>query len=83
MREIKDVDFFLMRGQEERILKVLLNLDMTKPLRRQLKIADPNKKIIEVQIKYERIGSFCNYCGMIDHQTKVCNLQIEDSVKRE
>ncbi|MED6138348.1 hypothetical protein PIB30_073532 [Stylosanthes scabra] len=54
--EVMEVDLFTMCGFDECIIKVLVNLDITKPLCRTMKIDGSNNKVIEVQLKYERIA---------------------------
>ncbi|MED6149753.1 hypothetical protein PIB30_065611 [Stylosanthes scabra] len=41
----------------------------------------PNHKLLDVQIRYEQIGSFCFCCGHIGHEVRNCNTHIEDSLK--
>ncbi|XP_025628853.1 uncharacterized protein At4g02000-like [Arachis hypogaea] len=69
LEKVLDVDLFLIKGKEEhRIVKVHINLDVTRPLRRILKIAGLDERVIELKLRYERIGNFCNYCGQVDHE---------------
>ncbi|XP_025635850.1 uncharacterized protein [Arachis hypogaea] len=83
MGEVVEVDFYSMRGRESRILKVKIFMDATKPLRRSLRIARPNRNVIELSVKYERIGTFCNYCGHLGHESRGYNQHLEDSIKGE
>ncbi|MED6207313.1 hypothetical protein PIB30_034635 [Stylosanthes scabra] len=73
----------LVCGKETSIVKVKVLLDVTKPLRRSLKISGPNQKVFEIGIRYERIGIFCNYCGHVGHEIRNCSTQIDDSLKGE
>nr|XP_025608058.1 uncharacterized protein LOC112701527 [Arachis hypogaea] len=79
MGEVMDVDLFILRGKEEQIVKVQIGLDVTKSLRRSMKIAGGDKKVIELQVKYERIGKFCYYCGFLGHEAHGCSKFLEDS----
>ncbi|RYR46182.1 hypothetical protein Ahy_A07g031939 [Arachis hypogaea] len=81
--EVLDVDIFQVRDKEHSIIKIHVNLDITKPLRRYVKLAGPKNQQLEVALKYERIGTFCNYCRFIGHETRACSFQIEDSLKGE
>ncbi|MDV3200530.1 MAG: hypothetical protein Q8875_02730 [Pigeon pea little leaf phytoplasma] len=78
--EVLEVDFFAVRGRETRILKAKVLMDVTKPLRGELKISGPSKQVVELSAKYERIGNFCNYCGHIGHEQRTCSTLLEDSV---
>ncbi|XP_020999683.1 uncharacterized protein LOC110281626 [Arachis duranensis] len=73
MGEVLEVGLFLMRGRETRIVKVRVDLDVTKKLQQVIKIAGPNKKIIEIRLKYERIGSFCFLCVHLGHELRNCS----------
>ncbi|KAL4380493.1 hypothetical protein AHAS_Ahas04G0039000 [Arachis hypogaea] len=83
MGEVIDVNFFSMKSKENRILKVKIRLDVTKSLRRSLRIAGPNKMIIELSIKHEKIGCFCNYCRHLGHEVRSCEIFLEDSMTRD
>ncbi|MED6209602.1 hypothetical protein PIB30_056350 [Stylosanthes scabra] len=81
--EVLEANVFLVRGKENNIVKTRVNLNITKPLHRFSKITGPNQKVMEIALKYERIGSFCHYCGHIGHEIRNCSIQIEDSIKDE
>ncbi|RYQ85825.1 hypothetical protein Ahy_B10g105443 [Arachis hypogaea] len=73
-------DLFVIRGKEERLLKIKVMLDITKPLKKSLKIACNNQKILEVNLKYEQIGNFYYYCGFVRHEIRNCQQNLEDTV---
>ncbi|KAL2935792.1 Gag polyprotein [Bienertia sinuspersici] len=52
-------------------LKVMINIE--KPLRRGLKIAIGAHTSKWVDIKYERMGDFCHFCGKLGHIDKDCD----------
>ena len=79
--EVREVEFFNVRGKESRILKIKVDLNATKVLKSRLKIAGPDKKPMEVVFKYERLGMFCNYCGHIGHENRTCSIYLEDKVR--
>ncbi|MED6191749.1 hypothetical protein PIB30_003552 [Stylosanthes scabra] len=74
--EILDTDLFQVRGKENNIVKAKIRLDITKPLRRSLKISGPNNKLLHINLKYERIDTFCNYCGHIGHECRSCSFRL-------
>lgn len=51
-------------------IKVLM--DVTKPLRRVQKIRNSKGNIVLVEIKYERLPTFCYACGRIGHVERDC-----------
>lgn len=52
-------------------IRVLLNV--TKPLKRQKKIKRPGGDTLTVRFKYERLGNFCYYCGILGHIEDYCD----------
>ncbi|XP_016164946.1 uncharacterized protein LOC107607511 [Arachis ipaensis] len=73
LEKVMDVAVFSMKGKKERILKIQILLDITKPLRRKIRISGSNNKIIDLQLKYVRIGNFCYCCGCIGHEIRACS----------
>ena len=65
------------------MLKTKVMLDITKPLRRSIKISGNNQKVMEVNLKYECIGNFCYYCGFIGHEVRNCQQNLEDTTVRQ
>ena len=80
---MEEVAIFNMKGRESRIVKVKASLDFTRVLKDKLKIAGPNKKVIALALKYERIGFFCHYCYHLGYEGRACSKLLEDSVKGE
>ncbi|KAL2905711.1 hypothetical protein RDABS01_004421 [Bienertia sinuspersici] len=63
-------------------LKVLI--DIAKPLRRGFKIAVRTNTTKWVDVKYERLGDFCYFCGRLGHTDKDCpNIAKEDESSNE
>lgn len=53
-------------------MRVHIQLDTSKPLRKVVCMVDSEGKKIICEIKYERLLSFCYVCGMIGHKTPKC-----------
>ena len=52
---------------------VKIVIDITKPLKRFLRVAIGSKEIpVTMLLLYERLPSFCHRCGIIGHQIKEC-----------
>ncbi|RYR12987.1 hypothetical protein Ahy_B04g070226 [Arachis hypogaea] len=83
MGKVMDVEIFSMRSKEEKILKIQVLMDITKSLKRKLKISGSNSKVTDLHLKYERIGNFCYCCGSIGHEVRACNTHLEQIAKGE
>lgn len=65
-------------SKEGRMLRLLVELELEKPLLRGTKIK-LNDKLIWVDFKYEHLPTFCFYCGIMEHPEKVCERKMNDS----
>lgn len=55
------------------ILRFRVSLNITKPLRRIMKLRIHDNGLMEVGFQYERLRNFCYYCWLMDHVTGVVN----------
>lgn len=58
-------------------IRILAEIDLSKPLLRGTKLRFQNQTVW-VAFKYERMASFCFYCGMVGHLEKSCSARIGD-----
>ncbi|XP_021770650.1 uncharacterized protein At4g02000-like [Chenopodium quinoa] len=56
----------------EEYMRVKVVVNITKPLRRGMKVVVETGSTKWVGFKYERLGDFCYYCGRIGHTDKDC-----------
>ncbi|KAL8488130.1 hypothetical protein ACS0TY_024425 [Phlomoides rotata] len=56
-----------------RSIRVKVNLDITQPLKIGLKILNKDGKSAWIPFKFERLPSFCFFCGLIGHMKRKCN----------
>lgn len=68
-------------GKEGRLLKLLVELDLDKPLLRGTKLKLDNEVIL-VDFGYEQLPWFCFYCERIGHREKHCEAKMSDSRER-
>ncbi|KAJ1420313.1 Zinc knuckle CX2CX4HX4C [Sesbania bispinosa] len=54
-------------------IRVRVNMDITKALRRGMMIKRGDRAPIKIFFKYERVGNFCYCCGRLDHTMKECD----------
>jgi len=48
-------------------MRIRVLLDVLKPLKRVKKNKKPGGETSIIKFKYERLGNFCYYCGMLGH----------------
>lgn len=53
-------------------LRVRVSIDLTKPLKRHMKLKRSNDSWCWVNFKYEGVPTFCFICGMVGHGEKFC-----------
>lgn len=63
--------------QAGRHLKILVDIDLTKPLARGTKLKYQQDEVW-AQFKYEQLPTFCYYCGGIGHNERVCAQRLKD-----
>lgn len=58
-------------------LKILAEIDLSKPLLRgtKLRLRD---QVVWVRFEYERMATFCFYCGFVGHLEKSCASRLRD-----
>lgn len=65
-------------SKEGRMLKMLVEIELDKPLLRGAKIK-LDKEIVWVDFRYELLPTFCFYCGRIWHSERSCDKKLADS----
>lgn len=58
-------------------MRIRVQMDITKPLRRKLKMKKEGGEPFLVEFKYERLLNFCFLCGVIGHTERFCHLLFE------
>lgn len=53
-------------------MRIRVAIDVGQPLKKQMKIKKVGGEWIWIHFKYERLPSFCFYCGRIGHTEKFC-----------
>ncbi|XP_026416182.1 uncharacterized protein At4g02000-like [Papaver somniferum] len=52
--------------------RVRVKLDITKSIRQKIKVTLPSKKVVEIDLRYEKLPRLCFYCGLFGHLVKQC-----------
>lgn len=76
--ELLEVDDRLEGGEQGRFIRVRVRLKVNTPLKRGGNIVCGGGRKVWVDYKYERIPSFCFYCGRVDHAENVCQIKDND-----
>lgn len=55
-----------------RSIRIKIRLDLTKPIKRGTKLRIGSSEACWLPVTYERLPSFCYWCGMLGHTSKDC-----------
>lgn len=64
-------------GSWKSFMRIRVQLDITKPVRRRLKMKKAGGEPFWVDFKYEQLANFCFLCGVIGHTEKFFHLLFE------
>lgn len=59
-------------GSMRTFFRIRVSIDVTRPLRKGMKMKKDNGGWVLVEFKYERLPTFCFVCGVIGHGEKFC-----------
>ncbi|VFQ91439.1 unnamed protein product [Cuscuta campestris] len=63
--------------------RVRISVDVRNPLRRRLKLTKRDGIIVWIHFKYERLNTFCFFCGIMGHLAKHCRAAVLSNVEPE
>lgn len=58
--------------------RVKISLNILKPLRRVQRVRNSSGKVVVIEIKYERLPTYCYVCGLIGHMERDCVEAVEE-----
>lgn len=61
------------KGVWREYMRIRVQMDITKPIRRRMKIRKSGNEWSWITFKYENIPTFCFICGIIGHSDKFCS----------
>ncbi|VFQ60129.1 unnamed protein product [Cuscuta campestris] len=61
-------------------MRIRVAIDVRRPLRRRMKLTKRDGTISWVSFKYERLGTFCYFCGILGHVGKHCAVAIQSDL---
>lgn len=68
-------------GMWRQYVRIRVSLDITKPLKRRMKIKRENGTFSWINFKYERLSTFCFVCGLIGHSDRDCAIVYDNPAK--
>lgn len=71
--EVEEVECEGPGGWAGPFLRTRVKIDISKPLRRGMKIRSSEGKYLWYPIRYEKLLDFCYDCGMIGHSSRACD----------
>lgn len=54
-------------------MRVRVSIDLSKPLKRRMKIRKIGEECFWINFKYENVSTFCFICGLLGHSKKFCS----------
>ncbi|KAL0444637.1 UNVERIFIED_CONTAM: hypothetical protein Slati_2186400 [Sesamum latifolium] len=78
LSKFRDVDMDNSNGLWGTSMRIRMSLDITKPLRRVLKLKTTMGDELLVPFTYEKLPNLCYLCGRLGHLSKACELQLAD-----
>ena len=59
-------------GVWRNFMRIKVSIDVRKPLKRRMKIKKQGGEWTWINFKYERLPTFCFFCGIIGHNERFC-----------
>ncbi|XP_058189268.1 uncharacterized protein LOC131306858 [Rhododendron vialii] len=78
MGEFLDISMPGSGCREGRLMKILVNINITTPIRRGMKLKLDDGDPFWVEFQYEKLPTFCCYCGYLGHEQRSCMQQAKD-----
>ncbi|XP_019183931.1 PREDICTED: uncharacterized protein LOC109178832 [Ipomoea nil] len=75
------VDLNNFGGSWRSFFRIIVRLDVNAPLKRRMKLCRKDDTVQWVSFKYERLGTFCFYCGVLGHSDKFCKKVYEEGAE--
>lgn len=54
-------------------MRIRVTIDLSKPLKRMMKVKKSGSVWVWITFKYENVPTFCFICGLLGHSEKFCN----------
>ncbi|KAH7835506.1 hypothetical protein Vadar_026778 [Vaccinium darrowii] len=75
---VDDVSIPITGSKDGRFVRVRVVMDISKPLKRGCMVKLSSATPLWVEFRYERLPSFCCYCGLVSHDTHSCDKRFFD-----
>lgn len=71
------------QGMWRSFLRIQVTVDVRRPLRSKMRIKKSGGEWLWIKFKYERLPSFCFYCGRIGHTEKFCEALFDNPEEKD
>ncbi|KAH7840407.1 hypothetical protein Vadar_016441 [Vaccinium darrowii] len=75
---VEDVSIPITGSKDGRFIRVKVYVNITLPLKRGCMVKLASSKPFWVEFRYERLPTFCCYCGMVGHDLQGCDKRFFD-----
>lgn len=65
------------KGGWREYMRIRVTMDLSKPLRRRMKLRKAGNEWFWINFKYENVPTFCFICGLLGHGEKYCSQLFE------
>ncbi|KAF7150451.1 hypothetical protein RHSIM_Rhsim02G0103600 [Rhododendron simsii] len=82
--DMDEVVIPLLHNRDGRFLRICTSLNVTQPVKRGCMVKFPGANAIWIEFRYEKLPSFCRYCGKVGHEFLACDkrfLDMEDEAR--
>ena len=69
---VEEVEKQRSNDSQSLFMRVRVSVSVSKPLRRGCFVSDSDGNCTWLNVKYERLGMFCYFCGFVGHNLKHC-----------
>ncbi|XP_019178362.1 PREDICTED: uncharacterized protein LOC109173575 [Ipomoea nil] len=64
-------------GSTRSFFRIRITIDVTKPLKKGMRLKKEDGDWIQIEFRYERLPTFCFICGLLGHSDKFCNRRVQ------
>ncbi|RYR26601.1 uncharacterized protein LOC107627562 [Arachis ipaensis] len=78
--EVKDCEIYETSRDHIRFIKANVKINIKKPLQKRANIGSIEDGLLWADFRYEKLPSFCYYCGLLGHEEVNCEKATKDEI---